>query len=127
MIADHPDWDDDAYLETERSLLRRVPEIGAVVYFIASGPFVKVGTTTKLRWRLTKLRTSSPYGARLIGIAAGGRNLEVEMHDKLRTSHYRAEWFRVTPQLLRFVVKHGNWGSHGFPGDILAFAREKAA
>lgn len=95
---------------------RRIQELGirepdlAAIYFLHASfsDTVKIGTTKKLGVRLRNLQTGSP--GRLVTLAAihvGQEHalmIEKLIHTRYEAQRVRGEWFRATPELLRFAT-----------------------
>lgn len=64
------------------------------VYFIASGPFVKIGWAIEPARRLLELATGNPVELVLLGSTPGTRKLERALHLAFATSRVQGEWFR---------------------------------
>jgi len=76
----------------------------SVVYFFRSGPFIKIGTTTKLKHRLQNVQTSHPTPVVLAGAVRGDKRLERELHRRFATLRVNGEWFREVDDLAVYVA-----------------------
>jgi hypothetical protein len=85
----------------EAAALRRRPPF---VYFIRSGPFIKIGTTRNLRHRLNNIQTSHPTPLSLAGSVAGDARLERELHRRFAPLRVNGEWFREVDELAVYVA-----------------------
>lgn len=74
-----------------------------VVYFIAQGPYVKIGTTNDFERRLKQLRFWSPVQFTVLGIAHGGFALERQIMRRFAASRVHGEWFEMTSALREFI------------------------
>jgi hypothetical protein len=78
-----------------------------MVYFIqaVTGGPVKIGYTRgSLGARLSQLQSGNPEELRVIGVRRGGRDLERELHQRLRHCHVRGEWFALSELLLATIT-----------------------
>ena len=80
----------------------------SVVYVVACGDFVKIGTTTNLSMRIKTLDAMNPYPVRLLASIKGAHGAEATLHRHFRSSHHRGEWFKLTDEMADWL-KH----SHG--------------
>jgi len=86
----------------------------AVVYFVRSGDFIKIGTAGKPAKRMAELRTSSPVKLTLLLTIPGGLSVEKALHQRFAELRVRGEWFRAEPALTDFInaertnAKHKN-------------------
>lgn len=82
----------------------------AGVYFIASGPFIKIGEAADPYERMRDFHTGNPHGLELLHVIAkdseyARQRLEYQLHrrfDRLRLPSHR-EWFRNHPDLTGFI------------------------
>ena len=79
-----------------------------VVYFIAdeTGEKVKIGITEDVQQRLRSLQMSSPTPLRLSGTIRGGRRVEAELHERFARIRLHGEWFKLTPELDKYIQAH---------------------
>jgi hypothetical protein len=73
---------------------------GSCVYFIHSGPFIKIGWTSSLRERLNSVRCGSPFAAYVAAVEphrskAAAKSAEFKYHTKYAACRYRGEWFHT--------------------------------
>lgn len=75
----------------------------SVVYFIANRDYIKIGFSAGIERRTSTLQSASPVKLEPLGIVLGNTTDENAL--QLRFSHLRAhgEWFRKTPELLRYI------------------------
>jgi hypothetical protein len=109
---------DEVRKEAHAVALERAAELAgsaddAVVYFVAQGAYVKIGTTTNLTARLRAL--SSPGGGcrrpddlpvgdvELLVTQSGGRAAEQLLHRRFGSLRVAGEWFRREPELDVYV------------------------
>lgn len=78
------------------------------VYVIGSHdrPLVKIGRTVSLVRRLGEIQRMSPAKLEILWFTAGGVDLELALHDLLRSRREHGEWFRFdsSTEALRAVV-----------------------
>jgi hypothetical protein len=65
-----------------------------IVYYMARGDLVKIGTSVNIAVRLEALRPE-----RLLAVEMGGRQIEAARHRQFAADRNHGEWFRVTPEL----------------------------
>ena len=78
------------------------------VYFIKSGPFVKVGCAADPVRRLNELQIGNPQKLMLVAMLRGksqahGEQFERAIHSALRRLSIRGEWFEYGP--IAWVIK----------------------
>jgi len=69
------------------------------VYFVSridDPSTVKIGHTDDLETRLQVIAGSFPQGIELVGLAAGGRDVEVAFHQAFHAYRVEGEWFKRT-------------------------------
>lgn len=80
------------------------------MYFIASGPFIKIGEAADPYERMRPFHTGNPHGLELLHVIAedskyARQRLEDQLH--LRFNHLRLpsyhEWFQDNPELTGFI------------------------
>lgn len=69
------------------------------VYFIACGPYVKIGYSYSPLERAASMATNNPYPCALIGLVRGGKIREKEIHGQFAANRHRNEWFHLTPEV----------------------------
>lgn len=84
-----------------------VPDAPEYVYFVrdpASG-LVKIGTTygPRLMTRVREHERAVGHKVELLAAFPGGRSHERSVHDALRDSRERGEWFRPSPQMAELI------------------------
>lgn len=90
------------------------------VYFISdeTAKQIKIGVATKPRSRLSTMQSGSTNKLTLLGVLAGGRALERELHEEFAADRQRGEWFTATERLcdlVRAAFEAGTglpWGSN---------------
>lgn len=83
-------------------LPRGVPG-GEVVYFVAAGPYVKIGHSTHdaIDRRVAELQTGNPETLEVLALFEGGLWLEQALHDYFAGARVRGEWFELTAEIRR--------------------------
>jgi hypothetical protein len=69
------------------------------VYAIQSGGYVKIGLALNVRTRLSTLQVGNPVKLRLIGLMAGTKEDEAEIHAELGAHYHFGEWFELNPSV----------------------------
>jgi hypothetical protein len=83
------------------------PTATAGVYFIQQqdkGP-IKIGMAKSIRARIDGLQTASPVPLRFLGYVDGGRQKEVELHQRFAVHRKSGEWFEPAAELLDFIER----------------------
>jgi hypothetical protein len=112
------DWDTDENRVRRHHRASYEQEAG-YVYFVASGPAIKVGFSRTPNGRIRALKTTSPFKINMIGIVVGSPQLEGEIHRKLRA--YRCdgsgrEWFNDEPEVRAIISAYlDRLGKIGLP------------
>jgi hypothetical protein len=75
-------------------------EANSVVYFIAMGEKIKIGTTLGLKKRVRGL--SLPESA-VLATEPGGPRRERQLHGQFAQLREHGEWFRADPELLAYI------------------------
>lgn len=78
-----------------------------LVYFIFCAGFVKIGTTSALKRRLSNMQIGAPWQTRVVGVVAGGRATEQFLHYVYREHSIGGEWFRLGPDLRQAIIDMG--------------------
>lgn len=81
------------------------PPLQGFVYFIGStrgGP-VKIGFSVAPRRRLGELQTASPVRLEILGLLAGTRETEQELHEKFSAHRMSGEWFSPCVEITDFI------------------------
>ena len=74
------------------------------VYFIREQEgAVKIGHSRDAGKRLRMLQTANSSQLDIIGVVAGDRSLEAELHQRFSASHIRGEWFHYTREVAKFI------------------------
>ena len=70
-----------------------------VVYFIAFGDRIKIGTSANVKRRMSQLPVDT-----LLGTIPGSRDKEAQMHARFASARVgKTEWFTRSPELLAFI------------------------
>jgi hypothetical protein len=75
------------------------------IYFVRSGKLIKIGFTTDLEGRVSRLQTGSPYDLQLLGTIEGTQREEQALHRRFTNLNVRGEWFRGHASLLEYIRK----------------------
>jgi hypothetical protein len=96
-----------AVLVREKGLGPMSKEPIECVYFIhADGTnLVKIGWTADLQRRFDQLQTASPHRLRLLAVHIGPREVEKAYHRDLAPYRQRGEWFFLTHEVRRWLVR----------------------
>ena len=70
------------------------------VYFISDGEYVKVGFSSAVEMRIVDMQVGNPRELKCLGVLAGPRSLESQIHDDLRHLHVRGEWYHLHQEVL---------------------------
>ncbi|MFC5744819.1 GIY-YIG nuclease family protein [Actinomadura rugatobispora] len=91
--------------EQERQERRWDPDGPSVVYYLRRGDgLIKIGFSARLHERkLTLQREHGPL--ELLATHWGDRRTESEIHDRFREVRATGEWFRPSPELLRWISR----------------------
>lgn len=73
------------------------------VYFVRSGKLIKIGFTTDLEGRVSRLQTGSPYDLQLLGTIEGTQRDEQALHRRFANLNVRGEWFRSHASLMGYI------------------------
>jgi hypothetical protein len=73
------------------------------VYFIRAGDKIKIGFSTRPLDRLKALQTAHPGCLEIIGIMHGAFSLEGRLHEQFSRYRIRGEWFRLSPEIVRYI------------------------
>lgn len=73
------------------------------VYFVRSGKLIKIGFTTDLEGRVSRLQTGSPYDLQLLGTIEGTQRDEQALHRRFANLNVRGEWFRGHASLMAYI------------------------
>lgn len=80
------------------------PGAGSMVYVVHCDGLYKIGVSSNVSERVRSLQTASPHLVTLIGTIEGDRSIEALWHYQFREKHVRGEWFRLTPEDVRYVL-----------------------
>lgn len=89
-----------------RTFLKRRgwPLQGDYIYFVATQGMVKIGFSSMILDRVSKLSAQSPSRIRFLAALPGGRNIEKALHEMFADDRVKGEWFKHSPAI-REVVK----------------------
>jgi hypothetical protein len=73
------------------------------IYFISAGDKIKIGFSTRPLDRLKALQTAHPGCLEIIGIMHGAFSLERRLHEQFSRYWVRGEWFRLSPEITRYI------------------------
>lgn len=77
-----------------------------MIYFIGNKEekYVKIGyTETTIRQRFLTLKSNCPFKLEILLTLDGMKNTEGYIHELLKSSHFRGEWYRITPEVQSFI------------------------
>lgn len=80
------------------------PRGRGAVYFVACGPYVKVGFARNVYGRFHTIKTDNPVEVELIEQVEGTRSLEKDAHLEFHQWRHRGEWFHATPEFLDAAI-----------------------
>jgi hypothetical protein len=86
-------------------------EAGEYVYFIQTRGMVKIGFSSLIVDRMSKLASSSPTPVRVLAIMLGGRAVERKVHETLAADKIKGEWFRRSEDVKRMIAFARNGGT----------------
>jgi len=98
--TDRPE-DDKAAWERFRTGSQRPARL-PLVYYVRFADRIKIGTTANLAERLREV----PHDV-LLGVEAGGRDVEGKRHEQFRELRLTREWFRAAQPLLDHIAQLG--------------------
>lgn len=91
------------------------------VYFIRSGPLVKIGFADDVAARLVQLQTGNPYGLQLVAVLTEVTSkLERVYHKALAEHRVRGEWFRLAGPVLH-LVRHIQSGARPLTAPAISY------
>lgn len=73
-----------------RVLLRSL----AMIYFVRSGQYIKIGVSVNPRGRIASIQSGIPEPIEVLGIVEGDAVLEAELHRRFASLRCYGEWFR---------------------------------
>jgi len=79
-----------------RDLIKKTHLKGKHLYYIRSGPYIKIGRTDNPELRLRQIKASNPFGASLIKVIKDAGELEHSLHQKYKNKHHTGEWFLLS-------------------------------
>jgi hypothetical protein len=79
------------------------PKEPSFIYFVVGGPFVKIGFSTSVRFRITSLQVGNPYRLSLLNSIPGDVDLERELHRRFSSYRAQGEWFRLEGDLATWI------------------------
>lgn len=71
---------------------------------------IKIGIAENPTKRLLEMQVGSPEYLELIGVAAGGRRLEIRLHAELHRDRVHGEWFEFSDHVALVVGNLLGWG-----------------
>ena len=77
------------------------------VYFVQSGPYVKIGYSSNPIARIGTLQGGNPEPLTTLFFMAGNMETERELHTAFSDYHHSGEWFRHEGELLEFIEFNG--------------------
>jgi hypothetical protein len=88
----------------ERFRAKRAGEVEKLgyIYYAQNGDHLKIGYSKNPWSRISELRTACPT-LELVGLEKGNLQDEKDMHEKFSHLHHDREWFRMEPDLLKYV------------------------
>ena len=76
-----------------------------VVYFVFCAGFVKIGTTSSLKKRMSAIQMCAPWQTRVVGIVPGGRSTEQFLHYVYKEHAIGGEWFRLGDDMRQAILE----------------------
>ena len=76
-----------------------------MVYFIKSGDFIKIGTTTDIKKRMAVLQVGSPFKLSVLALVEGSFEEESKLHTKFKKQRMKGEWFKINKKILDYISK----------------------
>ncbi len=76
---------------------------------------IKIGHTTDIRERLSRLQMGCPVELRILFVIPGTANDETRLHFRFHELHARGEWFRAESALLDYIEELRKGGPDGVP------------
>jgi hypothetical protein len=84
----------------------------SVVYFVAKGDLVKIGTSTNVKKRVAAISKGSSLldgmtvgPVQLLVTMPGGYRLEARLHEQFHGFWVGGEWFQMNPKLARLIAR----------------------
>jgi Meiotically up-regulated gene 113 len=88
-------------LSREESVTDRAPVSG--VYFIGFDRYIKIGRSNNIAKRIYSLQTSIPVDVIIYLVVTDKRVTESALHRSFKHLRLNGEWFKKTPELIRFI------------------------
>lgn len=89
----------------EKKALAHWAKVGALIYFVQAGEYLKVGISTRdaLKGRMNSFQVSNPHPIRLLKVlhTRNPRQDERLFHELLKDYHIKGEWFLVVNRAIR--------------------------
>jgi hypothetical protein len=82
--------------EESRKRIKKLHNIGDHLYFIRTGPYVKIGRANRVDLRLGQIRAMNPYGAEIIAVYEYQGYREKEVHNRYQEKLHTGEWFKLS-------------------------------
>lgn len=102
-LQDLAQWIDEGMRITVAPVVERATpdrqKTNGFVYFAKSGDYVKIGFSTKPKWRTDSFLCGNPYGIELLRVVEGTRETETAFHHRFKEYRHRLEWFRLDGEL----------------------------
>lgn len=98
------DWRAADAAPRDRDTPRKAPP-QEFVYFLAAGPFIKIGKATGEPWaRIRDLQTGCPFPIQLAAFLPGGIKEEFALHRRFASLRSHGEWFRNEGALAEYLL-----------------------
>ena len=94
--------------ELSKVSIKKTHTKGDHLYFIRSGPYVKIGRSNNITKRLSSLKSMNPHGVHLVHYVENGGHLEHSLHERFKDSHHSGEWFLLDDEEVCEIVAIGN-------------------
>lgn len=95
--------------------LDSVPTEPQFVYFVQSGPYIKIGVASDVKHRVSTLQTSTPNEVTLLFSlhCKDAYAQEKELHAALFKYHHRGEWFKIPTNapVMALIKKQAKYAS----------------
>src|SRR5665647_308655 len=94
---------------------------GTNIYFIGSleSGTVKIGRSNDPENRLAELQTGNPHKLVLYGVIDDvSHELETRLHQLFDHLHINSEWFKLTDELLQFMINKTDETSMDYKGNV---------
>lgn len=104
---EHQPTPDDEFSDL-LAIIKTDREKNSLIYFVGSveTKCIKIGHSSNVDARIASLRTANPYPLLIVAAIRGGWRAESAVHARFRRLKMSGgqEWFRLTPELMRFIV-----------------------